>query len=155
MRKGKILNGALNEAIDSMGHGDIVIIADAGLPIPDTARKVDLAITQDYPDIISILELFVKEFIYEKCLVAEEQKLNNPVFHGKVNALIHRCPVEPVPHAQIMEDWRHKAKVIVRTGAFMPWGNVVLVSGIDAPVWFQKEGVLIPEYYRERAGYKE
>ena len=156
MRKGKILNGALNEAIDCMGHGDIMIIADAGLPIPQNiAKRVDLAITMDYPDVITILELVIEDFIYEKCLVAEEQKLYNPVMFNRVSSLIDRCQVETVPHAQIRESLRNKARVMVRTGSFMPWGNVVLYSGIDAPMWFKKEGVIIPEYYKERAGYKD
>lgn len=154
VRKGKILNKDLNEALDCMGHGDIMIIADVGLPIPDSIfKKVDLAITKDYPDIITILELIIGEFIYENCVVAEEQKLYNPLMFNKVNSLIDRSPVKTLPHTEIIEDLRSKAKVIVRTGAFMPWGNVVLYSGIDAPIWFQKEGVITPDYYKERANY--
>ena len=48
-----------------------------------------------------------------------------------------------------------RAKFIVRTGAFDPWGNVALTSGVDAPVWFQKPGVVTPAYYQERASYKD
>jgi D-ribose pyranase len=156
MKKGGILNKNLNEAINCMGHGDIMIIADAGLPVPKGIYKeVDLAIMRDYPDIVTILELILGEFIYEKCIVAEEQKLFNPVMFNKVSSLIDRCPVDTVPHIEIMEDLRNKAKVFVRTGAFMPWGNVILYSGIDAPTWFQKEGVITPDYYQKRASYEK
>ena len=48
-----------------------------------------------------------------------------------------------------------RAKYIVRTGAFEPWGNVILRSGVDAPIWFQKPGTITPDYYSDRAGYKE
>ena len=41
----------------------------------------------------------------------------------------------------------------MRTGDFMPWGNVVLFSGIDAHKWFQKEGCVTPDYYQDRASY--
>lgn len=151
MRKTPILNSALNEAINMMGHTDIMIIADAGLPIPEhTAKVVDLAITKDYPDILTILGLVVGDLIYEKCVVAEEQKMYNPLMYGEVGKIISACLVETVPHTEIMDGLRNKAKVIVRTGAFMPWGNVVLYSGIDAPTWFEKEGVITPDYYQER-----
>lgn len=156
MKKGKILNKDLNEVIACMGHGDIIIIADAGFPIPNNdVKRVDLAITKDYPDIITILELIIDDFIYEKCIVAEEQKLYNPPFFEKINNLMDRCNVQTIPHSKIVEDYPKKAKVIVRTGDFQPWGNIILYSGVDAPLWFDKEGTISPDYYKERVNYKE
>jgi D-ribose pyranase len=155
MKKGKILNKDLNEAIAMMGHSDIIIISDAGFPIPETGvKRVDLAITADCPDIMTILELVTDDFIYEKCYVAEEQKINNPLLFSKILKQIDRCQVETIPHSQIIEEYKMKAKVIVRTGAFEPWGNIILVSGVDAPLWFQKEGTKVPDYYADRAEYK-
>jgi hypothetical protein len=43
-----------------------------------------------------------------------------------------------------------RAKTIVRTGAFDPWGNIGLVSGVDVGAWFSREGVTVPEAYRAR-----
>ncbi|HJW84614.1 MAG TPA: RbsD/FucU domain-containing protein, partial [Anaerolineae bacterium] len=34
MKKTPLLNSALSEAIAALGHGDMLVIADAGLPIP-------------------------------------------------------------------------------------------------------------------------
>jgi hypothetical protein len=51
--------------------------------------------------------------------------------------------------------WREAAKVIIRTGGLEPWGNVVMVSGIDAAGYFAKEGVVVPDYYRQRVDYRE
>ena len=48
-----------------------------------------------------------------------------------------------------------KAKFIIRTGAFEPWGNVILRSGVDAPVWFQKPGTKAPSYYESRVEFKD
>lgn len=156
MKKGAILNRALNNAIAAMGHGDLLVIGDAGYPTRlDNVIAVDLAITKDYPDIITILQLLKEDFIYENCYVAEEQKLYNPLHHEKILNEIDRCAVELVPHAQFMEDYAKRAKVIIRTGSFEPWGNIALVSGVDAPIWFQKEGTIAPDYYEQRASYKE
>jgi simple sugar transport system permease protein/D-ribose pyranase len=38
----------------------------------------------------------------------------------------------------------------VRTGAFDPWGNILLYSGVDVPKWFAKPGVHVPDYYADR-----
>ena len=34
MKKTPLLNIALSRLVASLGHGDIVVIADAGLPVP-------------------------------------------------------------------------------------------------------------------------
>ncbi len=41
-------------------------------------------------------------------------------------------------------------RVIVRTGAFDPWGNILLYSGVDVPAWFSKPGVVAPDYYAKK-----
>ena len=49
MYKGLILNAELNHAIASMGHGDFILVCDAGFPIPNDAWRIDLALTKDVP----------------------------------------------------------------------------------------------------------
>jgi len=149
MKREGILNRELNAAICEMGHGDIIIIADAALPVPSSCHLVDLAIEKDFPDILSILKLINKEMVSEKCLVAQEQQDYNPEFHHAVCNLMQGTPVESISHEAIRDDLRLKAKVIVRTGSFMPWGNVILYSGINVPEWFSKTGNSIPDHYYE------
>jgi len=153
MKKSGILNQKLNTAIADMGHTDMLIIADAGFPIPDEAQRVDLAIAKDLPTIEQVLRLVIEDFIYEKVIVAAEQKLYNPPHFEKVSALCDRCEVETIPHEEIMAKMPKSAKYIVRTGGFEPWGNVILISGVDAPRWFDKPGVITPDYYEKRASY--
>jgi len=155
VKKNGILNKDLSEAIAAIGHGQIMMIVDAGFPIPENAKRIDLAIARDFPDNVTVLKYILGDFIYERCIVAEEQKLYNPRLFGKITEIIDRCPVETIPHSEIIENYPDKVKVFVRTGSFEPWGNIILYSGIDAPVWFQKEGVITPDYYKERASYKE
>jgi D-ribose pyranase len=155
VKKSRILNKYLNLAIADLGHTDYIIIADAGFPIPDDAKRIDLAIEKDKPGIIEILELVMSDLIYEECIVAEEQKSFNPPHFEKVTALCDRCAVTTMPHSRLIEEMASKAKYIVRTGAFEPWGNVILRSGVDAPLWFQKPGTIVPGYYEDRAEYRE
>jgi len=158
MRKFGILNRKLNDALSALGHGDMCFITDAGFPLPYDAQpgtiSVDLAITQDLPDIPTILKLVNDEIIYEECYVATHQRDYNPELFKSVGEIVKRCAVEPIDHDRIMEMGK-KAKVIIRTGNFNPWGNVVLVSGVKAPVWFSKPGVVPPDFYKERIAYED
>jgi D-ribose pyranase len=156
MKKGEILNRAFNSAIAEMGHGDILLLCDAGFPIPrNGVTIVDLAITQDLPSVLTVVDLLTSDFIYERVIVAEENKLYNPVFYQSLKGRLDRCDIETVPHTDIIGKWRDSAKVFIRSGGLEPWGNIVFVSGIDAPAYFAKEGVIVPDYYEERVSYKE
>ncbi len=157
MKKHGIFNKKLMEAIMDMGHTEIMVIGDVGVPIRNQAQRIDLAIKEDLPTIAEILELVMEEMIFEKVVVAEEQKLYNPVHYKNVEQMVQShyatMQVDTLPHEEFFAEYLPKAKYIVRTGNMMPWGNVVLVAGIDAKKWFQKEGVITPDYYEERAGY--
>lgn len=149
MKRGKLLNSELNHAIASMGHGDLMIVCDAGFPIPSSAWRIDLAIVQDVPDLETVLNAINDAFIPEKVSYAAEMAENNAPLLEKVQRLFAASEHEPIPHQQILSEMAAKAKVIVRTGAFDPWGNILLYSGVDAPIWFSKPGLNVPEEYQE------
>ncbi len=150
MKSGKLLNSELSYAIASMGHGDLMIVCDAGFPIPNGAWRIDLAIVPDVPDLETVLTAISEAFIAEKVSYAAEMVENNPPLYEKVKRIFPASSHEPVPHDQILSEMAAKAKVIVRTGAFDPWGNILLYSGVDAPIWFSKPGLHVPEVYRQR-----
>jgi D-ribose pyranase len=51
MKKTPLLNIQLSRLIASLGHGDVVVIADASLPVPKGVELIDLALTQGVPDL--------------------------------------------------------------------------------------------------------
>lgn len=150
MQRGRLLNNELSYAIASMGHGDLMIVCDAGFPIPSSAWRIDLALVPDVPDLETVLAAVAEAFIAEKVSYAAEMAENNPPLLARVQRIFADSNHEPIPHAQILNEMAAKAKVIVRTGAFDPWGNILLYSGVDAPVWFAKPGLKVPEVYRQR-----
>ncbi len=150
MKLGRILNKKLNTAIADMGHGDILVICDAGFPIPSDEQRIDLALEQDVPTIEQMLDLVLSDFCYERVLVAGEMKqFNRPLFDA-VEALCARCPVSTMPYPEFMASISRAAKYIVRTGAFNPYGNIALTSAVDAPKWFSKPGLVVPDVYKDR-----
>lgn len=155
MKRKGILNKALMTAIADMGHTEIMIIGDSGVPIARPEQRIDIAVCENVPTVQQVVKLVMDEMIYEKVVVAEEQKLYNPEHHKAICELSDRCPVDTVSHEELFNYYLPRAKYVVRTGDFMPWGNVVLVSGIDAHKWFQKPGCITPDYYEERANCEQ
>ncbi len=150
MYRGQLLNSELLSAIGLMGHGDLMMVCDAGFPIPSSAWRIDLAVVPDVPDMETVLSAIAGAFIAEKVSYAAEMTQNNPPLAALVHRIFTDCDYEPIPHATILNEMAAKAKVIVRTGAFEPWGNILLYSGVDAPVWFSKPGLNVPDSYRRR-----
>ena len=150
MNRNKLLNAQLAHAIASMGHGDLMIICDAGFPIPSSAWRIDLAISPDVPDLETVLTPIAENFIAEKASWADTLPVHNAPLLEKVKRLFPDAEHVPVKHEAILGEMAAKAKVIVRTGAFDPWGNILLYSGVDVPKWFDKPGVVAPDYYAKK-----
>ncbi|MEQ9691025.1 MAG: D-ribose pyranase [Bauldia litoralis] len=150
MNRNRLLNAELNHAIASMGHGDLMIVCDAGFPVPSSAWRIDLAITPDVPDLETVLTPIAEAFIAEKVSYADTLPVHNAPLLKKIERLFAGADFEPVTHEAILGEMAARAKVIVRTGAFDPWGNILLYSGVDVPAWFSKEGVVAPDYYARK-----
>lgn len=149
MKRATILNRDLSAAIAALGHGDMLIVCDAGFPVPCDARRIDLAVCRDLPPLEPVLEAIAAECIFEKITAGEEVRDYNTPLKQELARIFPGLPIEYVPHAEIMTDLVHKAKTIVRTGAFNPWGNIVLHSLPDVPKWFENPGVKVPEWYQD------
>ncbi len=150
MKRGKLLNSELNHAIASLGHGDLMIVCDAGFPIPADAWRIDLAIIQDVPDLKTVLSAISEDYIAEKIAYADTLPDHNPALLETVLSIFCDADHEMVAHETILNEMAAKAKVIVRTGAFDPWGNILLYSGVDIPKWFAKPGTVAPDYYADK-----
>lgn len=150
MNRNRLLNAELAYAIASMGHGDLMIVCDAGFPIPENAWRIDLAIVQDVPDLETVLSAVTENFIAEKVAYADTLPVHNKPLLEMVQRIFADADHEMIPHETILGEMAHMAKVIVRTGAFDPWGNILLYSGVDIPKWFAKKGTVPPDYYEKK-----
>jgi D-ribose pyranase len=150
MNRNRLLNAQLSHAIASMGHGDLMIVCDAGFPIPSTAWRIDLALTPDVPDLEAVLTPIAEQLVAERVAYADTLPDYNKPLLQKVKRLFPDAEHSMVKHEEILGALAAKAKVIVRTGAFDPWGNILLYSGVDVPKWFNKDGVVAPDYYADK-----
>lgn len=150
MKRNGILNAQLSGAIATLGHTDLLMVVDAGFPIPTTANRVDLAIAENLPDLRTVLRLVSDELVIQGVVRAEDVVSNNPRLDDFLLATFPDAEFTTLSHASVLSDLAFKAKVIVRTGAFEPWGNIGLICGVDAPKWFGGDGVIVPDYYADK-----
>lgn len=152
MNRTRLLNAELAHAIATMGHGDLMIVCDAGFPVPANTWRIDLSIVPDVPDLETVLAPIAEHFIAERVSYADTLPTHNAPLLAKLERLFADADFDPVPHEAILTDLAAKAKVVVRTGAFDPWGNILLYSGVDVPAWFAKPDVVAPDYYLKKLG---
>ena len=128
MKKMGIINGPISNVIANMGHSDLLTVADAGLPIPDTTTRIDLALKPNVPGFLETLETVLTELFVEKAFVSEDIIKNNPHIYTEIQKLLIGIPIETIPHIEF-KAMSGKSKAIIRSGEFTPYANVILVGG--------------------------
>lgn len=129
MKKTPLLNAELSFVVAGLGHMDLLVIADAGLPIPPETLCIDLALTQGVPGFVETLETVLTELQVERVILAEETAQVSPHIRQAVSRLLPGVSLETMPHERLKE-LSARARAIVRTGEFTPYANIILVSGV-------------------------
>jgi D-ribose pyranase len=127
VKRAGILNRQLAGALAELGHGHGVLVCDAGMPVPDGPRLVDLAFRAGVPSFAEVLDGLLDELVVEGATAAREVRGANP----EVTALLEdRFPdLELVPH-ETLKELSAGARLIVRTGEARPYANVLLRCGV-------------------------
>lgn len=129
MKKGRFLNSDILEVISRMGHTDEIVIADAGLPIPDGVRRIDLAISPGNPDFIMVLKELLEVYACEGYVLAEEIQAKNPEIEEQIRDLLPEVEGRYIPHEEFKQATGN-AKAVIRTGECTPYANMILRSGV-------------------------
>lgn len=132
MKKTPLLNVALSRVIASLGHGDMLVIGDAGLPVPPGVELIDLALTQGIPDFVSTLKVVLSEMQVESHVLAEEILLKQPPALPELEALTAQGAIgeRRLLSHEAFKQLSRQARAIVRTGECQPYSNIVLVAGV-------------------------
>ncbi|MFD4555757.1 D-ribose pyranase [Streptomyces sp. NPDC058469] len=127
MKKAGILNRHLSGALAELGHGDGVLVCDAGMPIPKGPRVVDLAFRAGVPSFAEVLDGLLAELVVEGATAASEVRGANRAATALLDA---RFPdLDLVSHERLKE-LSAGARLIVRTGEARPYANVLLRCGV-------------------------
>ncbi|MFG3072445.1 D-ribose pyranase [Streptomyces sp. NPDC048225] len=127
MKKAGILNRQLAGALAGLGHGDGVLVCDAGMPVPDGPRVVDLAFRAGVPSFAEVLDGLLGELVVEGATAAREVREANAECAALLDGLFPALAL--VPHERLKE-LAAGARLIVRTGEARPYANVLLRCGV-------------------------
>ncbi|MEH0935394.1 D-ribose pyranase [Micromonospora psammae] len=127
MRADGLWHPRLTALITAAGHGDRIVVADAGLPVPAGVETVDLLWRRGEPGFLPVLTAVLAECVVEAAVAATELT-DRPIRQGLTDAL-GPVPLELVPHTELKRRTAG-ALVIVRTGEATPYANVILHCGV-------------------------
>lgn len=117
MKKGMVLNTQVSSVIADMGHFDTLSIGDAGMPVPEGTKKIDLAVQKGLPSFIDVLKN-----------VLSELQIQNPDQLANIKKIID-VPIEFISHND-MKKRLGSNKAFIRTGEASPYSNIILESGV-------------------------
>ncbi|BBQ84693.1 MULTISPECIES: D-ribose pyranase [Enterobacteriaceae] len=154
MRTGRIQHPELAGALATLGHTDIVLVTDAGFPIPANAHRIDLGFWPGTIDVMTILQVLREEIFVEEVHFASEVRDCNPQLYRDLQAVYTGSGAEfrEASHETLCQQLAQQAKVIIRSGSFNPWANFALVASTDPFAWFtDASGVApLPAYVARR-----
>jgi D-ribose pyranase len=129
VKKIGILNQPISSVIAGLGHTDALVVADAGLPIPQETQRIDLALVEGIPGFLDTLRAVLTEMQVERAIVAEEMLEVSSDIHEAVGDLLRDVSIETVPHSAFKKRVR-SARAVIRTGEFTPYANIILEAGV-------------------------
>lgn len=129
MKKTPLLHAELSRLVASLGHGDAVVIADAGLPVPPGTPLIDLALTHGVPSFAQVLDTLLSEMQVERAEHAAEMLERSPQVATLLRAALPGVPLQAVAHAHFKQRCA-AARAVVRSGECTPYANVMLFAGV-------------------------
>ncbi|EMT39361.1 MULTISPECIES: D-ribose pyranase [Thermoanaerobacter] len=129
MKKTDLLNSEISEVVARLGHTDLLVIADSGLPIPDGVKRIDIALTKGIPSFKDTLNTVLTELGVEKAYIAKEMiDKNNDLYLYLLELFGEKLII--ISHEDL-KAMSKNAKAIIRTGEYKPYANIILESGVE------------------------
>jgi len=146
MKTHGILQSELAKVVATMGHGDLLVIADRGFPFPrhEMTTCIDVSVGRDLPKMVDVVKVVLEELEIESVIFAEETESACPEVYAALQATLagidnkgNKIQQEVIPHTEFKDLVLNGAlqgkevKAMVKTGEFTPYANIILVSGVD------------------------
>ena len=128
MKKGGILNPAICSLLAELGHGDELLIVDAGYAIPPESHVIDLTLTPGIPRFLDVLRAVAEELVIEGISLATETSEVSPKLYQELLKIVGDVDVDEVPHHEFREQ-SEGVKGIIRPAEFTQFANVRVKSG--------------------------
>jgi len=129
MKKTALLHGELSQLVATLGHGDSIVIADAGLPVPPGTRCIDLAVTRGVPSFEQVLDAVLSEMLVAAADHAVEMSRHSPRLEAALRTRLGDTALHGIAH-DALKQRSGTARAIVRTGECTAYANVILYAGV-------------------------
>ena len=129
MKKSGILNAQLIGHIAALGHMDLFMIGDAGMPIPKGVPIVDLVLCGGVPTFKQVMDAVLDETVVEAYTIANEIEAKNPELLAYIQEKLPEAEETRIPHIEL-KAMSANVKFAIRTGEFTPYPNIILRAGV-------------------------
>ncbi|MFG6496046.1 D-ribose pyranase [Fictibacillus sp. UD] len=129
MKRYGMLNSHISKVLSDLGHTDLIVIADAGLPIPSDVPRIDLALTVGVPSFAEVVQAVNDDMVVENVILASEIQENNEKTLQFMKKNFSDTEIEFISHEDFKEKTK-QAKVVIRTGEVTPYANCMLQAGV-------------------------
>jgi D-ribose pyranase len=129
MKEVGLINRNLAKVVAEQGHQDLLMVVDAGFPIPLGIETIDISLSENNPMVVEMLAELRKFHSVEKMILAKQTKEINPTLFNNITTIWgNNIEIEVVDHSELKQISK-SVKAVIRTGDFTAYGNVILVSG--------------------------
>ena len=134
-----LLNRELARFVSQQGHHDLMMVVDAGFAIPNGLDVVDLSLTVNVPTVPEVLAVLKDYYSVEKLILARETRDVSPsLYKIMINSFDENLNIELIDHLALKEKSK-QVKLVIRTGDFTAYGNIILVSGAGKRWYLEKK----------------
>lgn len=130
MKTDGLLNPQILQAVAALGHTQLLVIADAGLPVPKGVPVIDVSVSGGIPGFFQVLEAVKGELVMESFIYANEMQTQNPEGFRQLESTLSGLPMRAVAHTAF-KALLEQANVIIRTGECSKFANVILIGGTN------------------------
>jgi D-ribose pyranase len=127
LRQPGILNPRLLSVLAGAGHNDVIVVADAGLPVQPGVEIVDLSLVAGVPSFLQVFDAIRTTFVFDRVFLACET--NDQPFMKELRLRLDDVPVEEILHDELKQRVG-AARAVIRTGECTPYANIGLVAGV-------------------------
>ena len=139
MKETGVINRSLAKLFSEQGHGDKLMVVDAGFAIPKGVEVVDLSLKENFPLVMDVLHVIQHHFSVEAVVMSQETKKHNPTFFNDVLKVFKTTQgAKEIEHLDLKRQAKD-VKAIIRTGDFTAYANVLLVSGAGDRWYFEHD----------------
>lgn len=129
MNKFGILNSEICKVLADLGHTDMILIADCGLPVPSGVKKIDLSLKMGVPSFIDVTAVLESAMQIEHIIIAREMHEHNSNIYSQLKTVFPDISCTEITHEQFKQ-LSKEVKAIIRTGEATPYANIILRAGV-------------------------